>query len=136
MDDRWAELWQEIVARPSGKMAFRFYLQPLIAALLAVRDGVRDARDGRPAYFWALFTAPAHKRDLLRSGWHSIRKVFFLALILDTVYQLAVLRWLRPVEGLLVAVAVAIVPYILLRGPANRFARIVLRTSKRGRPVT
>ena len=131
MDQGLAELWQEITARPSGKMAFRFYFQPLMAMLLATRDGIRDARAGRPAYFWALFTDHAGRRNRLREGWHAIQNVFILALVLDTIYQLVVLRGLRPLEGLLVAITLAIVPYVLLRGPINRIARTLARISKR-----
>jgi hypothetical protein len=115
--------WHEILARPGGPMAFRFYLQPLIAVALALRDGVHDARDGRPAYFWSLFTDKPHRRERLRDGWRSVGKVFVLAFLLDTIYQLAVLRGLRPLEGVIVATFLALVPYIVFRGPANRIAR-------------
>ena len=35
--------------RPSGHMALRFIIQPIVAALLAFRDGTRDARGPRTA---------------------------------------------------------------------------------------
>jgi hypothetical protein len=133
MDHGLAELWQEITARPSGRMAFRFYLQPLMATLLATRDGIRDARAGRPAYFWALFVDPVNRRARLREGWHAVQNVFVLALVLDTIYQLLVLRGLRPLQGLLVALTLAIVPYVLFRGPVSRVTRNLLRVAKRRR---
>ena len=136
MDHGLAELWHEITARPSGKMAFRFYFQPLMAMLLATRDGIRDARAGRPAYFWALFTDPVNRRARLRDGWRAVQNVFVLALVLDTIYQLAVLRGLRPLQGLLVALTLAIVPYVLLRGPVSRVTRNLLRATKRRRHST
>jgi hypothetical protein len=123
MDDLLSQTWQEITSRPGGPLAMRFYLQPLMATLLAARDGVKDAREGNPPYLWAVVNNPAHRRELLRSGWRSIGKVFVIALVLDVVYQLLVLRGLRPVEGLIVAVALAIVPYALVRGPINRLMR-------------
>jgi hypothetical protein len=115
--------WHEILARPSGPMAFRFYLQPSIAVALALRDGLRDARLGRPAYFWSLFSDKANRRQRLRDGWRSVGRVFLFAFLLDTIYQLAVLRGLRPFEGVIVATFLALVPYIVFRGPANRIAR-------------
>jgi len=123
MVDLLSQTWQEITARPDGPLAMRFYLQPLMATLLAVRDGVKDAREARPAYLWAVVSTPEHRRELLRSGWRSIGKVFLIALVLDVVYQLLVLRGLRPLEGLIVAVTLAIVPYALVRGPVNRLVR-------------
>jgi hypothetical protein len=91
-----------------------------MAILYAIRDGRRDAREGKAPYFWALFTDPTHRRDMLKDGWKSVGKVFVLAIVLDSAYQFIVLRWLYPVEALLIAVLLAIVPYLLLRGPINR----------------
>jgi hypothetical protein len=125
MDNELTRLWQEIAARPEGPMALRFYLQPLMASLFAVRDGLKDARAGKPAYFWALLTEPKHRRERLQEGWKSVGKIFFAALALDLVYQVLVLRGFRPVETVLVATALAIVPYVLFRGPVNRLARLV-----------
>jgi hypothetical protein len=118
--DEWARVWTEIAARPDGPLALRFYLQPAVAAFFAVRDGLKDSRAGKPAYFWDLFTTPQHRRELIRDGWKSVGKVFILASVLDTVYQLIVLRAIRPVQTLIVATMLALLPYVLLRGPVNR----------------
>lgn len=104
-------------------MKFRLVLQPLMAAIFAVRAGLKDAREGQPPFFWAIFTDPQHRREMLKDGWRSVGRIFILAVILDTVYQIIVLRWFYPVEALLVAIQLAIVPYLLIRGPVNRIAR-------------
>jgi hypothetical protein len=118
-----SQAWNEIVSRPEGPMAFRFYLQPIVAIGLAVRDGIKDAHEGRPAYFWALFTDRPGRRERMRHGWRAIRKVFIVALVIDLVYQLVVLKGLRPLEGLMISFVLAIVPYLLVRGPVNRIVR-------------
>jgi hypothetical protein len=123
MDATGPGFWQELLARSSGPLAFRFVLQPAMAMFYAIRDGRRDAREHRPAYFWALFTDATHRRELIRSGWQSIGKVFVLALLIDMVYQTFVLRAIRPMETIVVAVVLALVPYLLLRGPVNRLLR-------------
>ena len=123
MDNAVTQAWNEIAARPEGPLALRFYLQPAMATLFALRDGLRDARSGRPAYFWALFTDPTNRKELMRHGWRSIGKIFILATVLDLVYQVIVLHGLRPLQTMLVATSLAIVPYLLLRGPVNRAAR-------------
>jgi hypothetical protein len=122
-----ADAWREILVRPKGPFAFRFYLQPLMATYLAVRDGIRDAKAGRHPYLWALFTDAAGRWERLRDGWRSVGKVFVLAIVLDLLYQLIVLKGLRPAEDLIVAVGLAIVPYELVRGPANRLFRRLTR---------
>lgn len=117
-----ATFWDEIISRPLGPMAFRVYMQPFMATLFAFRDGRRDAKARRPPYFRTLFFTPEAKQlDLIRSGWRSIGKLIILAIVLDVIYQLTVLKGLRPVEGLVMAVLLAIFPYTLMRGLFNRF---------------
>jgi len=71
------KVWDELIGRWNGPFAFRFILQPLVAAILAVRAGLRDARISRPAYGWAIITDSAHFRDLLREGWKDVARLFF-----------------------------------------------------------
>jgi hypothetical protein len=123
MDDVLARMWEDLVGRLSGPLTLRLMLQPLMAAILATKDGLRDARLGAPPFFWAVLNDPGHRRDLLRNGWTSIAKVFSVAVLLDAVYQFIALRWFYPGEALIVACILAIVPYLVIRGPANRLAR-------------
>lgn len=123
LQDVFSQAWHEIAARPSGPMAFRYYLQPAMAAFFAVRDGLRDARAGNPPYFWALFTRRGHRKELLRGGWKSIGRIIILALAMDLVYQITVLHGLRPIEGIFVAFELAVMPYLLLRGTVTRITR-------------
>ena len=117
-----ADVLMFVGERFSGPMNFRLLLQPLVAMVLAVRAGLSDAREGRPAYFWTLLSDSSQRRDLLREGWKSIAKVFIMAVIIDLVYQYLVDGWVRILEALGIAAILAIVPYILLRGPVNRIA--------------
>ena len=116
--------WTDFIARFDGPLHFRLFVQPLMAIFFAVRDGSRDARDGRGAYLWSLVTDPAQRRYLLDSGWKGISKVFVLAFALDVVYQFVEWHGLKPLQALLTATVLAVIPYVLLRGPINRFVRI------------
>jgi len=49
--------------------------------------------------------------------------VFILAMVLDSIYQLIVHRGVYVLELLITAAILAIVPYVLIRGPVNRIAR-------------
>lgn len=120
MEDVWSRVWEDLIGRGSGPLSFRLVMQPIMAATFGILDGLKDARKGRPPYFWSLFTNPAQRRALLRNGWKSIAKVFILAVVLDAIYQAIVFRRFYPVEALIVADVLAIVPYLLLRGPVNR----------------
>ena len=123
MKDMLIRGWMNLVDRVGGPMTFRIILQPAMATLLAVRAGLKDAREGRPPYLWTVLTDPEQRADLLREGWKAIARVFLLAVIMDVIYQWIVLRWIYPGELLLVAVFLAVVPYLLVRGPVNRIAR-------------
>src|SRR5262249_10947572 len=123
LDHLFSREWVDLAGRVGGPLTFRFILQPVVATVLAIRAGRNDAREGRPAYFWALVVDPAHRRYLLQQGWKDAGKVFVLAVVLDVIYQLIVFRWVYPGETLIVATTLAIVPYLVVRGPANRIAR-------------
>jgi len=123
MLDSVSEFWHDLAARPTGPLAMRFYLQPLMATLFALRDGFKDARNDKPPYFWALFTHPERRSEMLRHGWKSAGKIFVLAAVLDIIYQLLVLHELHPLQTLVVATMLAIVPYLIFRGPVNRIVR-------------
>jgi hypothetical protein len=123
MGDFLSTFWSDFLARFDGPLHFRLFVQPMMAIVFAVRDGMRDAREGRSAYLWTLLTDAAQRRYLLESGWKGISKVFVLAVVLDVVYQLIVSRDVKPVEALLTAAVLALIPYALLRGPVNRAVR-------------
>jgi hypothetical protein len=114
---------ENLAGRISGPMHFRVYLQPTIAMVLAIMAGISDAKAGKPPYFWSMFTYPAHRAELLRQGWKDVGKVFILAIVLDVVYQFIVAKFVYPGEALLVALLLAIVPYLVVRGLSTRIAR-------------
>lgn len=123
MEDVFARVWENLLGRLTGPLEFRLLLQPAIALYFGIRDGLKDAGSGAPPYFWAIFTDPTHRRLLLREGWQAVFKVFAAAVAVDVIYQIVVIRFVYPGEALLVAFLLALLPYLLVRGPANRIAR-------------
>ena len=88
MDHIWTRIADNMIARVSGPMKFRLVLQPVMAAIFAIRSGLADAKTGRTPYFWSLVTNPAQRDYMLKDGWKSVGKVFILAMVLDVVYQI------------------------------------------------
>lgn len=123
MDDIWMRFVENMNDRVSGPMKFRLLLQPAMAAFFAIRAGLNDARTGKPPYFWSLMTEPAHRIDMLKDGWKSVGKVFLIALLLDVIYQIIVLKFVYPDEAIYVACVLAMLPYLILRGLVTRIAR-------------
>jgi hypothetical protein len=122
MDDVAARLVQNLFGRIDGPLAMRLIIQPVMAAVFATRDGIKDARQGRLPYGWLLLTDAKQRRQHLKEGWGSIRKVFFAALAVDIAYQAIELRWIYPGEALIMAEALALAPYAVLRGLSTRIA--------------
>jgi hypothetical protein len=120
-------VWDNLIARASGPMNFRLIVQPAVASLLAILAGLKDARQGRPTFLWTAITNRTHRRELFRHGRKDVGKVFGLAVLLDAIYQLIVQRGVYVLELLIVATSLAVVPYILLRGPVSRIARWLTR---------
>ena len=96
----------------------------------SARAGLKDAREGQPAFFWAVLTNEAERQRLLHSGWKDIVKIFVVALVLDTVYELIEFRAVYVVQALIVALVLAILPYVLVRGPVSRLKRHLLQPAK------
>ena len=112
--------WTDFISRFDGPLHFRLIAQPLMAIFFAVRDGRRDAREGHGAYIWKFVHKPEHRRQLLASGVKSISRVFVLAFALDVAYQFLEFGGLKPLQALLTATVLAVIPYVVLRGPVNR----------------
>jgi hypothetical protein len=123
------QVWEMLIGREHGPLAFRIIVQPLVAALLAIRAGLRDARAGRSAYGWTVTTDPAQRRQLIREGWKDVGRIFIAAVLIDVIYELIVFRWVYPGQPLIVATFLALPPYFVVRGLANRFARYWLHKS-------
>jgi hypothetical protein len=123
MDEILRRVWENLIGRSTGPINFRLIIQPTVASVIAIRAGLKDAREGRPAFLWAAVSNPGYRPQLLRQGWKDVGKVFILAMVLDSIYQLAVNRGVYVLELLITATVLAIVPYVLIRGPVNRIAR-------------
>ena len=116
---------EQLLGRAIGPLQFRLIVMPTVVTLLAIRAGLRDAREGQPAFLWGIISEANRRRQRMLAAWKDIARIFIVAMVLDTAYQLMVLRTFYIVQALIVAVACAIVPYVLFRGPTARLARLL-----------
>jgi len=116
-------LWRNIAARPGGPMTFRFMLQPAMAAIAALRDGIGDARLGRLPYAAAIIRDSRERGSLLWEGIASTARILILGVIMDVAYQWFFFDTFHPAEAAVIAILLAFVPYVLLRGTIKRVAR-------------
>jgi hypothetical protein len=115
--------WDQLIAQPSGPLAFRLILQPIMATILAILDGLKDARVGRPPYSWTILSDPSQRAAYLREGLKRLSRVIVFALVMDAIYQFMVLGRFYLGEALVTAFVLAVLPYLLIRGPVDRIAR-------------
>jgi hypothetical protein len=131
--DELQRLWRNISARPGGPMTFRFVLQPAMATVAALRDGIEDARLDRTPYLSAILLGREGKGARLWEGVLSTGRILILGVVMDVAYQLAFLDSFSPGESAIIAILLAFLPYALLRGPLGRAARIRIARRSAGR---
>jgi hypothetical protein len=122
------KLVEQLMGRIEGPMNLRMMMQPAVAIFLAFRDGSADAKNSCPPYFWSLFTQPGRRREQLKNGWKSISKVFLAAILLDLAFQFITTHQMIPRQAFMVALILAIIPYLLIRGLVTRIRRPVGRS--------
>jgi hypothetical protein len=115
--------WADIADRLHGPMTFRFYLQPAMALLAAIPDGIRDARAGHKSFFWSALWDSNATTGRLKEGLTSVARVILLGLSMDVIYQLKELDQFYPAEAVMMAVLLAVIPYFIFRWIVERIAR-------------
>jgi hypothetical protein len=116
-------LWRDVIDRSHGPMTFRFILQPVMAAIAATHDGMKDARLGRAPYLRTILHDPNGRGERLRDGLVSIARIILLGFAMDAIYQWRVLGTFYPGEAVVITLILAVLPYLVLRGPITRIAR-------------
>jgi hypothetical protein len=119
--------WDQLIAQPSGPLAFRLILNPVMAGILAVLDGLKDARVGRSPYLRTILSDPSQRAAYIREGLKRVSRVIVLALAMDAIYQILVLRRFYLGEALVTVFVLAVLPYLLIRGPVDRIMQRLVR---------
>jgi hypothetical protein len=119
--------YEHLVGRAGGPLNFRLLIMPLVVTFFALRAAMRDARAGRPLYFRTLLLNPAERPRLLRSGLKDVGKIILMAVVLDTTYQILVLKAFYLEELLAVVMVSAILPYFVVRSAGSILMRRIYR---------
>jgi hypothetical protein len=114
---------EELPQRFSGPGRFRFVLQPVMAILLGWRDGRADARAGRPPYLYGLLVSREKRKELVRSGWSTVRDLFAMGIMLDMAAQFLIYGQVHPGAALVIGPVLITLPYAMSRALTNRVAR-------------
>lgn len=118
-----SRLWQDVMDRSHGPMTFRFFLQPTMATIAALHDGIGDARAGRRPYLHTILNDASARSGRVWEGLFSISRIILLGFAMDAIYQWRVLGTFYPGEAVAITLILAVIPYVILRGPIDRIAR-------------
>ncbi|MGL6108618.1 MAG: hypothetical protein ACRC2B_00810 [Rubrivivax sp.] len=118
-----ARIWQNLFERPGGPMFFRFILQPTMASIAAFRDGLKDARSGHAPFLVTILTNPHERAGRLNEALVATAQIILLGLVMDGIYQFKEFKTFHPAEAVIIALALAFVPYMLMRGLFAHVAR-------------
>ena len=123
IQDFLTRFWDQLIAQWSGPLSFRLILNPVMATILAVLDGLKDARAGRSPYLRTILFDPSQRGAYLREGLKRVSRVIILSFVMDAIYQFMVLRRFYVGEALVTVFVLAVLPYALIRGTVHRIVR-------------
>ncbi len=115
MNEYFREMW-------GGPGHLRIFLQPLVAILLGVRDGLKDARAGAPPYLLDLLQAREQRASRLRALLRTLRFPLLLGVGMSLLFQQLIRRQVHLWTALAFGVAFITLPYCVARALANRLA--------------
>ena len=115
--------WVDFADRLDGPMTFRFYLQPAMALLAAIPDGIRDARGAGKSFLWSTLWDPNARTGRLKEGLTSVSRVILLGIVMDVIYQIKKLDQFYPGEAVVLAILLAVIPYFVFRWIVEHIAR-------------
>lgn len=120
MEDFITRFFDNIGLKVDGPMKFRFIMQPIVSLIFAVKAGLRDSKSGHVPYLWGLISGKGERKDLFKEGWKDVGKLFVIALLLDIIAQIIILKTVYPLEAIITAFILAFIPYVIFRGLINR----------------
>ena len=115
---------EDIPRRLAGPGRFRFILQPLVAITFGIRNGMSDARAGRPPYLRGILLYRSQRGEFVRSSLAALSNILLMGILLDSICQWLILGASYPGAALVVGPVLIVAPYAIARTLANRAASL------------
>jgi len=103
-----------------GKFQFRLIVQPIIAIVLGLRFGVRDAKAGKPPFFQALAHAKGGRGTTIKGAVRAALIPLAVAVLIDSILQYLINHRIRPLAAMIVGGILVFVPFLIVRALTNR----------------
>lgn len=114
--------WADIFGRVHGPMTFRFFLQPTMALVAALPDGIGNARRDRSSFVRMNKDDRTLRQGRARQGLVSTARVVLLGISMDIIYQMREYDRFYPAEAAAMALLLALIPYFVFRWLIERMA--------------
>jgi hypothetical protein len=128
------QISEGVAKRLSGPGSLRFIIQPIVAIMLGIRDGLLDAKAGEPPYLIRMAFHPELRRELWTKTMQNVLKPFIVGVVLDLVLQYFIFQRVRLIPAIIAGLLLIGLPYSLARGITNRIATGWRRGAARHRP--
>lgn len=125
MEDFITNILNNIDLRLDGPLKFRVILQPLMSLFFAIKAGLRDSKSGQTPFLQNIVQSKGTRKELYKEIWKDVGRVFILAIIMDVIFQLIVLKTLHPLGALATSIVLAIIPYLIFRGIITRVLNFI-----------
>jgi hypothetical protein len=95
-----------------------------MSEIVAIHDSVKDAGVGcSRQHSWTVAGSPRERMGRLGEALIATARIILLGIAMDVIYQFLVFRTFYPAQALLIALLLAFIPYLLIRGPAMLIVR-------------
>lgn len=106
-----------------GKFQIRLILQPLLAMLLGVRFGIKDAKAGREPFFMSLAHGKGQRGEIVGQAARDAVVPLVVALLIDSILQYMINGRVRPFASVVVGGLLVFLPFLIVRALSNRVWR-------------
>jgi hypothetical protein len=116
-------IWRDLTGRGmfGGRFQIRLILQPLVALLLGIRFGIRDAKQGKDdPFFMSLVRAEHGRWPILKQGLRDAAVPLCVAFVLDGILQHLILGHVRLIGAVVVGSLLVFLPFVIGRGLGHR----------------
>jgi hypothetical protein len=103
-----------------GSFQIRLVLQPLLAVLLGLRFGIRDAKAGRPPIIKDIARSKGHRGSRFTEAARDAIVPLLVAFIIDSILQQIINGRIRPLAAVIVGGLLVFLPFLITRALANR----------------
>ena len=114
--DNFQRMWSDLIDEPSRADGVPIYSSAFDGGNHCHPRWLHDARTERSPYLWTIVRQSEERVALLREGLDATARIILLGLAMDVIYQVMVFKMFYPVEALIIAILLAFVPYLLIRG--------------------